>query len=1790
MNQAVANHSLGMNCSPSYEQSFPPVLRENTVTQVTPAKKITFLKSGDPQFAGVKMAINKRSFKSFNALVDDLSHKIPLPFGVRTITTPQGTHCINKLEQLEDGACYLCSDKKYVQPISPGAVGYRVEPQWNGHLTSAKRRDPLELQKEEYSVSRIHHAPRRSKRVTLIKNGDPTVRRSILLNQRNAHNLKALLDDVSELLQCTVKKFYTLDGRRIDSIQAVVYSPDVLVCVGQEPFKPILTENSRKSSTEKLPGMGLRSYGNTASDSIGNKKNVNLELKTKKSVIHPRSSSSSRMGFSFSSEKSSTNGVNMSLEKSSSFASACQEAKTGDMALFLTNDDIEKKVHVNKDGSLSVEMKVRFHLLNNETLQWSTQIEKGKCGQVCLCEKDDMKHLQRMDTEAFSEADDLFYPCDADSYNSRLNEEEFEDKYYQNCENQAYDIWKNPMDGSQKDNCDMKNARQTRSTGSNISSYRRVVSKQKTSMDSICTISSEAYTEHLSCYSETLENEKTRVQNSIINQYNSQRGLSRTVSNGDGVQETRVISLDENQRQPSSYMILDVNNQSLLDEQYFVKGLASDMIGFRNEAENFSDDTETFPTLCSKCETNDADGIKQGTLFSKSYVHSRKRKENLYTKKNVKTRGASSNLSCKQGEESNAFTRSRENGDPIIETHCEQVNHCSSGQSSHKMNDAERDKDKKCVLKLIKSQGILTAQCETCTTQRFFHCKDCSKKKEMKRKDIKCERIHLSEPSHSGNSSKRKCTQTKMFDDSEKEQSEMSLSHTRSEESKIIIKKQNRSKRLLKSHPSSSRQSESSSVSEATLPPLSNEYQWLPDIASEHQFLKCKIVSHCEDDAVTTTCPLSFSKSSLKNKDENASKNAESPLSRPPGKPESFSPKCKCSNLPGYGVLQNINSLNVDIKNKSIETVECHRSGNDVSEYSIMQFSQPCKKEDKQLENKEVSGTAYTYSKHCLPLPQENPRSKHAANMKCCFPSISSSDLVQNVDIQGEKHDFSRKSILGHKSFFISKVNPDTMDKIKMSGKNCSSKEENPNSKKRRNSGTSIEKKPNGASLEEDELIPSSLPNLSVKEVVHEWLRKIPSETMVVEYGEDDLKVGYEDVAKHLPLLENSRLPENETSSKLAVKGNNNCNLNLKETGFLLESITAGDNNNNPEHKVDHAKKGDYDISPERRNINQNQCMPASIAPLSRNRKNVLPKTVHTSVQIMKALFNPPQEAVFERSNSLLEISAAMWRKLSSSTTVLITCLANLQLLDENLLNPLDKPMDLNKPRYTELLNIFQALWLGGKDEKKRTISNKPTPVQPNIISELSNHYSGDDELTPVSSSGIDINSGSGGSGEESVAGIVDYLVISEKRHEYKSSLPVTNVTNNATSLNESNLTNSGDVDNERDQFHTSLTSSKVEEETGLENWLQAALPNTAIDEENENSNQQSKNVTNLNDFDKHMRKNKTGENEIQLNNTEAEQHDIFDLPAPEKDMEDNVKEAIHTTESSKRTENDEKYVSTDDEESDLNEFRLQDMVGINPKSTDQSAVHYISKSNEKNDPLIQKLFEEDPGWVSKLLKKIEKQFMTHYVDAMNEFKARWHLENNESLDEMIAELGHDVGKRIQQSVEKELKKIQKKVEKRIPRPLDEASMIGSAQLTERRQRHLQTMHKNSAFTGVIMAHSRQSEENNTYDEDLTFSASWEDVASRQEAGDDYCPCETCIRKIASKAVKCTANAPIVKAFDLQQILRMKKEKETKNESPSEMTREAVPSEHTNTVNETNPSNKDKPCGDCWERIRNMTE
>uniref|UniRef100_A0A3Q2PUC2 Doublecortin domain-containing protein n=1 Tax=Fundulus heteroclitus TaxID=8078 RepID=A0A3Q2PUC2_FUNHE len=196
----------------------PSSSRHAHVNTATPAKRITFYKSGDSQFGGVRMAIHKRSFKCFDALLDDLSQKVPLPFGVRTVTTPRGTHTIKHLEQLQDGGCYLCSDRRQAKPINMELAGKRQS------IWYHQSRRPQRPETSSGTPPGLSHMPYRQRRILLVKNSEPGMRRSVVLSRRSTRSLRAFLDEVSEVMQFHVRKLYTAEGRKVGANPGSVFT------------------------------------------------------------------------------------------------------------------------------------------------------------------------------------------------------------------------------------------------------------------------------------------------------------------------------------------------------------------------------------------------------------------------------------------------------------------------------------------------------------------------------------------------------------------------------------------------------------------------------------------------------------------------------------------------------------------------------------------------------------------------------------------------------------------------------------------------------------------------------------------------------------------------------------------------------------------------------------------------------------------------------------------------------------------------------------------------------------------------------------------------------------------------------------------------------------------------------------------------------------------------------------------------------------------------------------------------------------------------------------------------------------------------------------------------------------------------------------------------------------------------------------------------------------------------------------------------------------------------------
>ncbi|NXU38246.1 RP1 protein, partial [Drymodes brunneopygia] len=364
-----SSYSVNHPNSSESEQSLS--MRHFNVTEPVVAKRICFYKSGDPQFNGIKMVVNSRSYKTFDALLDSLSKRVPLPFGVRNISTPRGRHSITNLEDLEDGKSYICSHQRKMKPINLEQASKKPLPWQISRPVSARRRAVQLARQNEDGFGHRESRITTPKKMLVFKNGDVRLRRTIVLGKKNTQTFEAFLDYMSELMQYPVAKLYTTDGRKVPNLQALVLCSGAAVAAGREPFKPSNYESLGYLRPAKLLGIGNRVY-------------PKANVKTESEKTEMDSSSRSQI-FSVSSDKGSSNDNNTNDNNSdSSYVLDSHNGTEGnqsvigeDLSVAQYQDDIEKSVHVNQDGSITVEMKVRFKIKEEETIKWTTTVSRA---------------------------------------------------------------------------------------------------------------------------------------------------------------------------------------------------------------------------------------------------------------------------------------------------------------------------------------------------------------------------------------------------------------------------------------------------------------------------------------------------------------------------------------------------------------------------------------------------------------------------------------------------------------------------------------------------------------------------------------------------------------------------------------------------------------------------------------------------------------------------------------------------------------------------------------------------------------------------------------------------------------------------------------------------------------------------------------------------------------------------------------------------------------------------------------------------------------------------------------------------------------------------------------------------------------------------------------------------------------------------------------------------------------------------------------------------------------------
>ncbi|XP_036155608.1 serine/threonine-protein kinase DCLK1 isoform X2 [Myotis myotis] len=266
-----------------------------TLSSEKKAKKVRFYRNGDRYFKGIVYAISPDRFRSFDALLADLtrtlSDNVNLPQGVRTIYTIDGLKKISSLDQLVEGESYVCGS---IEPFKKLEYTKNVNPNWsvNVKTTSASRAvSSLATAKGSPSEVRENKDFIRPKLVTIIRSGvKPRKAVRILLNKKTAHSFEQVLTDITDAIKLdsgVVKRLYTLDGKQVMCLQDFFGDDDIFIACGPEKFRYqddfLLDESecrvvkstsytkiasSSRRSTNKSPGPSRRSKSPASTSSV----------------------------------------------------------------------------------------------------------------------------------------------------------------------------------------------------------------------------------------------------------------------------------------------------------------------------------------------------------------------------------------------------------------------------------------------------------------------------------------------------------------------------------------------------------------------------------------------------------------------------------------------------------------------------------------------------------------------------------------------------------------------------------------------------------------------------------------------------------------------------------------------------------------------------------------------------------------------------------------------------------------------------------------------------------------------------------------------------------------------------------------------------------------------------------------------------------------------------------------------------------------------------------------------------------------------------------------------------------------------------------------------------------------------------------------------------------------------------------------------------------------------------------------------------------------------------------
>ncbi|XP_076416006.1 doublecortin domain-containing protein 2C isoform X7 [Peromyscus maniculatus bairdii] len=206
------------------------------LVDTTPAKTILVYRNGDQFYVGRKFVFSRRRVANFEALLEQLTEQVDVPFGVRRLYTPTRGHQVLELDALQAGGKYVAAGRERFKKLDY----IHIVPRKPSKMKKLKEIKPV-VHCDINVPSRWQTQSRTSRYINVFTNGRifiPPIK--IIIPKFSLSDWNSVLAIIGEKVFPLggVRKLFTMDGHLLDNSKDL-QDNYFYVAAGLETFKSL---------------------------------------------------------------------------------------------------------------------------------------------------------------------------------------------------------------------------------------------------------------------------------------------------------------------------------------------------------------------------------------------------------------------------------------------------------------------------------------------------------------------------------------------------------------------------------------------------------------------------------------------------------------------------------------------------------------------------------------------------------------------------------------------------------------------------------------------------------------------------------------------------------------------------------------------------------------------------------------------------------------------------------------------------------------------------------------------------------------------------------------------------------------------------------------------------------------------------------------------------------------------------------------------------------------------------------------------------------------------------------------------------------------------------------------------------------------------------------------------------------------------------------------------------------------------------------------------------------------